>query len=134
MEWLPSHITVAMGVGAMVANPIAWLLLSWARPDIVEDLRRDAAAAQPATAAKPEMAPALHGASSVVVFRLRPDQDLGVELRAYVQRHKLRACTVVSCVGSLKGATLRLANSDRYGNEVRHTHTRLYTSQQSMRP
>jgi hypothetical protein len=27
--WLPDHIKVAVLVGAVLANPVAWALLSW---------------------------------------------------------------------------------------------------------
>lgn len=43
-------------------------------------------------------------------FRLRPGQDLKKELLFYCQLHHLHAACVLSSVGSLKKAHLRLAN------------------------
>ena len=50
-----------------------------------------------------------------VSFRLLPGEDLAAGVEAAVRRHRLRACHVVSCVGSLTRATLRVAKgrSDR---------------------
>jgi predicted DNA-binding protein with PD1-like motif len=56
---------------------------------------------------------------STIVIRLHPGQDLESELVEFVRRNKFRACTVVSCVGSVQGATLRLANATALNrNEV----------------
>ncbi len=44
-------------------------------------------------------------------FRLRPRQDLKKELAFYCQQHRLHAATILSAVGSLSHARLRLANS-----------------------
>jgi hypothetical protein len=43
-------------------------------------------------------------------FRLIPNQDLKVELAKYCADHNLKAATVLSGVGSLKVAELRLAD------------------------
>lgn len=43
-------------------------------------------------------------------LRLRPGQDLGLELSRFVQENGLRAGFVMTCVGSLRQAALRLAN------------------------
>lgn len=43
-------------------------------------------------------------------FRLNPSQDLKKELLYYAQVHHLRASTILSAVGSLKHAGLRLAD------------------------
>lgn len=45
-------------------------------------------------------------------LRLRPGQDLKVSLNEYIQSHGLRAAFIVTCVGSLRRAALRLANRD----------------------
>ena len=45
-------------------------------------------------------------------FRLRPGQDLRVELRAYVAAHELHAAYVATCVGSLTQLHLRYANAE----------------------
>jgi predicted DNA-binding protein with PD1-like motif len=45
-----------------------------------------------------------------IALRLTPDQDLKGELDALVHRHQLNAACILSCVGSLTQATLRLAN------------------------
>ncbi|MCL4301902.1 MAG: DNA-binding protein [Anaerolineae bacterium] len=43
-------------------------------------------------------------------LRLRPGQDLGIELSRFVQENGLQAAFVLTCVGSLRQAALRLAN------------------------
>lgn len=45
----------------------------------------------------------------VSTFRLMPGMDLKQELQDFARRHGMRAGSVVSCVGSLQRATLRLA-------------------------
>lgn len=47
---------------------------------------------------------------NLYAFRLHPHQDLKVELDAFVRDHALEAACVVTCVGSLRQATLRLAD------------------------
>lgn len=44
--------------------------------------------------------------------RLHPMQDLKQELIAFTQEHGLQAGFIVTCVGSLQVAALRLANQD----------------------
>jgi uncharacterized protein len=46
------------------------------------------------------------------VLRLRPGQDVRQELQAFATLHQLRAACVLSAVGSLTTATLRLANQE----------------------
>lgn len=50
--------------------------------------------------------------SSVKAYalRLKPHQDLKKELYAFVKEHGLKAACIVSCVGSLERASLRMAN------------------------
>lgn len=43
-------------------------------------------------------------------FRLNPDQDLKQELLNFAQKHHLKAAVVLSAVGSLKKAHIRLAS------------------------
>ncbi len=43
-------------------------------------------------------------------IRLRPSQDLGQELSRFVCENSLRAGFIMTCVGSLRQAALRLAN------------------------
>ena len=43
-------------------------------------------------------------------LRLHPGQDLQKEILAFAKRQKLQAAAVVTCVGSLKTATVRFAN------------------------
>jgi predicted DNA-binding protein with PD1-like motif len=43
-------------------------------------------------------------------LRLRPGDDLRQQLLAFIQAHNIRAGAMVTCVGSLTVATLRLAN------------------------
>jgi uncharacterized protein len=45
-------------------------------------------------------------------LRLKTGQDLRRELEIFVLAHQLRACFVLTCVGSLTQATLRLADAD----------------------
>ena len=45
-------------------------------------------------------------------LRLRPGQDVRQELLAFVQQHELKAACVLTAVGSLTTATLRLANQE----------------------
>jgi len=49
-------------------------------------------------------------------FRLRPGQDLFDSIQAFVNEHKIEAGCILSGVGSLTHATLRLANR-KYYNE-----------------
>lgn len=46
-------------------------------------------------------------------FRMRPGQDLKKELLSYCQKHQLQAACVVSSVGSLKQAVIRLAEATK---------------------
>jgi hypothetical protein len=46
----------------------------------------------------------------VAALRLKPGQDLKVELEGFVREHCLEAACIVTCVGSLTQAALRLAN------------------------
>ena len=43
------------------------------------------------------------------VLRLKPDQDLYKEIRAYINKNSIQACFVMTCVGSLKKINIRLA-------------------------
>ena len=45
-------------------------------------------------------------------LRLRPGDDLRQQLQAFTQAHGIKAGAVVTCVGSLTVATLRLANQE----------------------
>lgn len=69
--------------------------------------------ADPALAQTPAaMLPAPHSALKTYALRLRPGDDLRQQLMAFVQAHHLLAGTMLTCVGSLTVATLRLANQD----------------------
>lgn len=46
-------------------------------------------------------------------LRLHPGDDLRQQLLAFVAQNNLKAATVLTCVGSLTTATLRLANQSR---------------------
>ncbi len=46
----------------------------------------------------------------VYALRLRPDQDLKQEITAFAKQKNIEAGYIITCVGSLKKATLRLAN------------------------
>src|SRR5262245_55935329 len=43
-------------------------------------------------------------------IRMRPGQDIGLELQRFVREKGLRAGFIMTCVGSLRQAALRLAN------------------------
>jgi hypothetical protein len=46
----------------------------------------------------------------IFALRLHPGQDVGLELSRFVAEHSLKAAFVLTCVGSLRQAALRLAN------------------------
>lgn len=52
------------------------------------------------------------------VCRLRPNQDLFKELDKFVKENDLKAAFIMTCVGSLTKATLRMAFSGLETNEV----------------
>ena len=43
-------------------------------------------------------------------FRLSPGQDLKVELTHFLRKNHIKACAIVTCVGSLTEAQIRFAN------------------------
>jgi uncharacterized protein len=49
-------------------------------------------------------------------LRLRPHQDLRLELEAFARSNDLKAAFIMTCVGSLRHAALRMANK----NETTH--------------
>ncbi|MET4108667.1 PPC domain-containing DNA-binding protein [Hymenobacter sp. UYP22] len=53
-------------------------------------------------------------------LRLRPGQDVRQELQAFARQHQLKAACILTSVGSLTTATLRLANQE--GPTVYHGH------------
>ncbi len=54
--------------------------------------------------------PSLSSETKVHVFRLKPGDDLRESLEEFVRAGKIRAGFIVTCVGSLDGAKLRLAD------------------------
>ncbi|GAA3974945.1 PPC domain-containing DNA-binding protein [Hymenobacter antarcticus] len=69
--------------------------------------------AGPALAQTPAVVPtAQASALKTYSLRLRPGDDLRQQLTAFVQEHHIRAGTMLTCVGSLTVATLRLANQE----------------------
>ena len=54
----------------------------------------------------------------VYVIRLKPNQDLFKELDAFVRKNDLKAAFIMTCVGSLTKATIRMAYSGMEHNEV----------------
>lgn len=46
----------------------------------------------------------------LVAIRLHPGQDLYYELEEFIQRNQIEAACVLTCVGSLKRASLRFAD------------------------
>ena len=70
--------------------------------------------AQPA-ASSSSMSPvpaAQHSALKTYALRLRPGDDLRQQLTAFAQQNHMLAGTMITCVGSLTVATLRLANQE----------------------
>lgn len=53
-------------------------------------------------------------------FRLKPQQDLFDSIQTYVKEHEIQAGAVLSAVGSLTHATLRLANKNTYNEYDGH--------------
>jgi len=51
-------------------------------------------------------------AFKAIAIRLKPGQDLKVELDAYVRANKIKAAAMVTCVGSLQQAAIRYANQE----------------------
>jgi uncharacterized protein len=79
-----------------------------------------AAVAQTALAAMSASSAAASSSLRTYALRLRPGQDLRQELLAFTARHQLRAACILTGVGSLTTATLRLANQE--GPTVYHGH------------
>jgi uncharacterized protein len=55
----------------------------------------------------------------VYAIRLRPNQDLLKELDKFVRENGLKSVFIMTCVGSLTKATIRMAYSGREQNEVK---------------
>jgi uncharacterized protein len=53
-------------------------------------------------------------------FRLKPQQDLFDEIETFLSAHSIEAGCVLSSVGSLTHATLRLANREHYNEYEGH--------------
>jgi predicted DNA-binding protein with PD1-like motif len=69
--------------------------------------------AAPALAQIPVAVPAAqHSALKTYALRLKPGDDLRQQLTAFVQQNHIVAGTMITCVGSLTVATLRLANQE----------------------
>ena len=70
--------------------------------------------AQPAAPLHPSAAVSAASTSTLKTYalRLRPGDDLRQALTAFAQAHHIRAGAMVTCVGSLTVATLRLANQE----------------------
>lgn len=66
-------------------------------------------AAMPAAAVAPA---ALPSTMRTYALRLRPGQDVRQQLNALVEQQQIKAGAIVTCVGSLTQATLRLANQE----------------------
>ena len=45
------------------------------------------------------------------IFRLHPGQDLKLEIDKYTEEYKIKASVIVSCVGALTKATIRMAGA-----------------------
>lgn len=49
----------------------------------------------------------------IIVKRLKPNQDIYLELKSLVEEHKIKAAVILSLVGSVKEGSLRFANQDK---------------------
>jgi predicted DNA-binding protein with PD1-like motif len=58
----------------------------------------------------PSKAQTLNSKANFYTIRLKPHQDLKVELMKFAEAHKLKAAFVATCVGSLEQLNLRYAN------------------------
>ncbi|MGE0709606.1 MAG: PPC domain-containing DNA-binding protein [Planctomycetota bacterium] len=76
-----------------------------------EPLAQDPPQEAPAKPAK--TGPVASKRTRAIALRLRPGQDLLRELQAAVERERLEAAAVVTCVGSLTKVTLRYANQPK---------------------
>ena len=70
--------------------------------------------AQPAASPNPlpVVPTASHSALRTYALRLKPGDDLRQQLTAFAQQNHILAGTMITCVGSLTVATLRLANQE----------------------
>lgn len=50
--------------------------------------------------------------TKVHILRLNPNQDLKLSIENYVEENKIQAGIILTCVGSLKKATIRLAEEE----------------------
>jgi len=68
----------------------------------------------------PVPVPTLSSSGSFYALRLKPGEELKNSLLRFIQDNAISAASVVTCVGSLTSATLRMANADRdHPNEIR---------------
>ena len=51
---------------------------------------------------------------NILAIRLEPDRDLKQSLRNFVEQNNIQAGFIITAVGSLKKATLRFANQDKF--------------------
>lgn len=65
---------------------------------------------------------AASSAARFYALRLNPGDELKTSLLGFCEDHGLRAAAVVTCVGSLSGAQLRMAGADQY-NTASHIKT-----------
>ena len=56
----------------------------------------------------------------IFALRLKPNQDLKIELKKFTLENKVRAGFILTTVGSLKKARLRLANQPQSTSFVEH--------------
>jgi len=76
---------------------------------VLEALAQQKPATMPATTVPPAVP---SSSMRTYALRLRPGQDVRQQLEAFVLQHQIRAGAIVTCVGSLTQATLRLANQE----------------------
>jgi predicted DNA-binding protein with PD1-like motif len=67
----------------------------------------------PTTMSAPSSSVAQPSAMRTYVLRIKPGHDLRQQLNAFVTENQVQAGAIVTCVGSLTQATLRLANQEK---------------------
>jgi predicted DNA-binding protein with PD1-like motif len=66
----------------------------------------------------PAPAPSSH--ARFYALRLKPGDDIVLELRKFARMHELQAVSIVTCVGSLTEAQLRYANVSEWARVTGH--------------
>ena len=64
----------------------------------------------------------IHGTSNIIAhaIRLKPGNDIYKCIINYVEKNKIEAGFIMSCVGSLQEINIRLANADKFLTKKEH--------------